>query len=119
MYLESERLILRSYEDSDASDLVEGLNNIEVAKWMAGVPFPYTEEDAKYFISKSKNNDENVKISLAIVLKDNNKVIGGTEITNINTNLYRFVGCNSDVIFLLMKKKSARKNNFILLSMEK
>lgn len=84
MVIESERLILRSYEDSDAGDLVEGLNNIEVAKWMAGVPFPYTKEDAKYFISKAKANNENVKISLAIVLKENNKVIGGTEITNIN-----------------------------------
>ena len=84
MKIESERLILRSYEDSDVADLVEGLNNIEVAKWMAGVPYPYTEEDAKLFIAKAKNNDENVKISLAIVLKENNKVIGGTEITNIN-----------------------------------
>ncbi|MGN1297464.1 MAG: GNAT family N-acetyltransferase [Clostridia bacterium] len=84
MKIESERLILRSYEDSDVADLVEGLNNIEVAKWMAGVPFPYTEEDAKHFIARAKNNDENVKISLAIVLKENNKVIGGTEITDIN-----------------------------------
>ena len=38
MKIESKRLILRSYEDRDISDLVEGLNNIEVAKWMAGVP---------------------------------------------------------------------------------
>lgn len=36
MKIESKRLILRSYEDRDISDLVEGLNNIEVAKWMAG-----------------------------------------------------------------------------------
>ena len=84
MVIESERLILRSYEDNDVNDLVEGLNNIEVAKWMAGVPFPYTQEDAKYFIEKAKNSDENVKISLAIVLKENNKVIGGTEIREIN-----------------------------------
>lgn len=84
MVIETERLILRSYEYSDVADLVEGLNNIKVAKWMAGVPFPYTEDDAKHFIERAKNNDENVKISLAIVLKENNKVIGGTEITNIN-----------------------------------
>lgn len=84
MQIESERLILRSYEDKDANDLVEGLNNINVAKWMAGVPFPYTENDAKHFIERAKNQDEKVKISLAIVLKENDKVIGGTEITNIN-----------------------------------
>lgn len=32
----------------------------------------------------AKNQDENVKISLAIILKENNKVIGGTELRNIN-----------------------------------
>ena len=51
---------------------------------MAGVPYPYTKEDAKKFIESAKKNDENVKIALAIVLKENNKVIGGTEIRNIN-----------------------------------
>ena len=84
MLIESKRLILRSWEDGDVNDLVEGLNNINVAKWMAGVPYPYTEDDAKSFIKKSKNQDEETKISLAIVLKENDKVIGGTEITNIN-----------------------------------
>jgi len=84
MKIESKRLILRNYEDSDVSDLVEGLNNINVSKWMAGVPFPYTESDAKNFIEYAKNEDKNVKIALAIVLKENNKVIGGTEIRNIN-----------------------------------
>lgn len=84
MKIESKRLILRNWEDGDVKDIVEGLNNIEVAKWMASVPYPYTENDARNFIESSKNNDENVKIALAIVLKENNKVIGGTEIRNIN-----------------------------------
>ena len=84
MKIESKRLILRNWEDGDVEDIVDGLNNIEVAKWMAGVPYPYTENDAKQFIQHTKGQDENVKISLAIVLKENNKVIGGTEIRNIN-----------------------------------
>ena len=84
MKIESKRLILRNWEDGDVEDIVEGLNNIEVSKWMASVPYPYTENDARNFIESSKNNDENVKIALAIVLKENNKVIGGTEIRNIN-----------------------------------
>ncbi len=84
MKIESKRLILRNWEDGDVKDIVEGLNNIEVAKWMASVPYPYTDNDARNFVESSKNNDENVKIALAIVLKENNKVIGGTEIRNIN-----------------------------------
>ncbi len=84
MIIESKRLILRSWKDEDVDDLVEGLNNINVSKWMAGVPFPYTNKDAKSFIEIAKNQDERVKISLAIILKENNKVIGGTELRNIN-----------------------------------
>lgn len=84
MKIESKRLILRDWQDKDVNDLVEGLNNIEVSKWMAGVPFPYTENDAKNFINWAKNQNEKEKICLAIVLKENNKVIGGTEIANIN-----------------------------------
>ena len=84
MKIESKRLILRNWEDKDLEDIVDGLNNIEVAKWLASVPYPYTKQDARNFIERAKKNDENVKISLAIVLKENNKVIGGTEIRNIN-----------------------------------
>ncbi len=84
MVIEGKRIVLRSWKDEDVSDLVEGLNNINVSKWMASVPFPYTEDDAKAFINYTKENDESKKMSLAIVLKENNKVIGGTEITNID-----------------------------------
>lgn len=85
MKIESKRLILRSWKNEDVNDLIEGLNNIEVSKWLAGVPFPYTENDARNFIKWAKNQDEKVRIPLAIVLKENNKVIGGIEIANINT----------------------------------
>lgn len=85
MIIDSKRIVLRSWNDEDINDLVQGLNNINVSKWMAGVPYPYTENDAKNFIEYTKSLDGKSKISLAIVLKENNKVIGGTEITNINT----------------------------------
>ena len=45
MIIESKRIILRNWEDNDVEDLVEGQNNINVGKWMASVPFPYTEKD--------------------------------------------------------------------------
>ena len=36
--IETERLILRQYRLEDADDVVEGLNNINVTKWLAGAP---------------------------------------------------------------------------------
>lgn len=79
--IETERLILRQWKSEDVNDLVEGLNNINVSKWLAGAPYPYTIDDAKYFINKTIEGD---LYNFAIVLKDENKVIGGTQISNIS-----------------------------------
>ena len=79
--IETERLILRKWNMEDIKDMVKGLNNINVAKWLATVPFPYTIQDAKDFIQKTIDND---LYNFAIVLKSENKVIGGTQLTNID-----------------------------------
>ena len=84
MIINGKRIILRSWEYEDIYDLVDGLNNINVSKWLASVPYPYTENDAKHSIEHAKSSAEKEYIALAIVLKENNKVIGGTEIRNIN-----------------------------------
>lgn len=79
--IETERLILRQWKIEDIEDMVEGLNNINVTKWLASVPFPYTIEDAREFIQKTIDNN---LYNFAIVLKNENKVIGGTQLTNIS-----------------------------------
>lgn len=79
--IETDRLILRQWNMDDIDDMVEGLNNINVTKWLAGAPFPYTVKDAENFI---KQTIENNLYNFAIVLKSENKVIGGTQLTNIS-----------------------------------
>ena len=79
--IETERLILRQWNINDIDDIVEGLNNINITKWLAGAPFPYTIEDAKHFVQKTIDND---LYNFAIVLKSENKAIGGTQLTNVN-----------------------------------
>jgi len=79
--IETDRLILRQYNLNDINDVVDGLNNINVTKWLAGAPYPYTNKDAEYFINKSINEK---LYKFAIVLKSENKVIGGTELSNID-----------------------------------
>ena len=81
MIIKTERLILRQWQLSDINDLVEGLNNINVSKWLAGAPYPYKEEDAKHFIDKTIENN---LYNFAIILKEENKVIGGVQINNIS-----------------------------------
>ena len=55
--IETERLILRQYKISDADDVVDGLNNLNVSRWLASVPFPYTKEDALKYINNSIYNN--------------------------------------------------------------
>ena len=81
LIIETDRLILRQINLGDVADIVEGLNNINVSKWLAGAPYPYTEEDAKIFINRSI---ENSRYDFAIVLKSENKVIGCTQLNNID-----------------------------------
>ena len=50
MKIETSRLILRDWKSNDLHDLVEGLNNLEVARWLAMVPHPYTQEHAAKWV---------------------------------------------------------------------
>ena len=49
-HIKTERLSLRAPQEVDAVALVEGLNNFEVSKWLATVPYPYRMQDAEEFL---------------------------------------------------------------------
>ena len=87
MIIETERLVLREWQLTDIKDMVEGLNDFDTARNLT-VPFPYKTEYAENFINMHLKNDKN-NYYFAIVLKDTNKVIGGTSIeikNDINKN---------------------------------
>nr|WP_307876399.1 GNAT family protein [Parapedobacter lycopersici] len=88
MVLETNRLILREWNLTDIDDLVEGLNNMDVVKWLAFVPHPYTVADAEkwiqYCLNSSGNGKERTDYHLAIELKSAQKVIGGLSLDKIN-----------------------------------
>jgi RimJ/RimL family protein N-acetyltransferase len=51
MDIETKRLLLRPLRDDDAPAMVRALNTFEVSKNLARVPFPYTLDDAHFFIT--------------------------------------------------------------------
>lgn len=81
MRLETERLILRGKQEKDAKDLVEGINNLNISKWLLVVPYPYTMKDAKDWLSKKKKED----YTFMIVLKKEKKVIGAISFHKVDT----------------------------------
>ena len=92
MILESERLLLREYRLTDIDDLVSGLNNLNVSQWLNVVSYPYTKKDAENFIKmtfeKSASGDN---YYWCIILKSENKVIGGISLERIDYH-HKFAG---------------------------
>ena len=52
--LTTERLVLRPIEDKDKDDIIRGVSDFAVAKWLSMVPHPYTGSDAQWFIDHVK-----------------------------------------------------------------
>ncbi len=76
--IETERLILREWTLDDMVDQVEGLGNFETAKYLT-VPFPYTAQNSIEYIKQHSKNVPN-NYAFAVELKENGKVIGGTNL---------------------------------------
>ncbi len=51
--LRTPRLTLRPLEMTDADAIVEGVGNYDVSRWLSVVPYPYTVEDALWFLEKT------------------------------------------------------------------
>ncbi len=54
LFFQTERLVLRSYEERDVGALVQMLNDWDVVKWMGHVPFPYTRAVGLDWLEKMK-----------------------------------------------------------------
>lgn len=77
----TERLLLRPFEDSDAEPMAELLNNIRVVERLRRVPFPYSLDDARQFISLAGHKFQEGKwLCLAIVDRKTNTFMGSCSI---------------------------------------
>src|SRR5436309_853577 len=88
MRLQTNRLILREWCEEDIDDLIDGLNNLNVSRWLAKVPYPYSKENAEHWIQYCIGNAKHVgqkrDYYFAIELKSEHKTIGGTGLERID-----------------------------------
>lgn len=85
--LETARLVLRAWTHDGIPDLIEGLNDLRVSRWLAFVPHPYTRATAESWIIHcthlSAGRDRS-DYEFAIELKAEQKVIGGVSLTRVS-----------------------------------
>lgn len=63
--------VLRKWRLSDATALAAALNNEKVLNNLRdGLPFPYTEQDARDYIAAMLSSDENSTFAYAITIDD-------------------------------------------------
>lgn len=67
--------VIRSWKIEDAPELAAALNNKNIHDNLRdGLPFPYTESDAEYYISEMLNSDPDNTFAFAVTV--NGKVVG-------------------------------------------
>ena len=88
---ETERLIIRRFNISDADAVYEYCNDFEVVKTTLGMPWPYTKDMAEAWILKHPQREqEGLSYEFAICLKENpDKVIGCVSLMDINQKASR------------------------------
>jgi len=71
--IQTARLTLRSFVESDIPELTQLIDDRRVAATTLRIPHPYTQRDAKEFI----NEIQHIGANFAIVIRDPNRLCGG------------------------------------------
>ena len=78
--LHTNNLIIKKPSEKHLNSLIKELNNWNISKWLIEVPYPYTVDDAKYWVKKTKQDEYIFNIYLK------NKLIGGLSLANQREN---------------------------------
>jgi len=85
--IETERLILRDLEDRDREVLPILMNDLDVTRYLAVVPHPYTRSDADWFIDKTLKNQQMVPRTdyvFGIELREAEDLVGAVGLHHIS-----------------------------------
>jgi ribosomal-protein-alanine N-acetyltransferase len=88
--IETQRLALRPWGEQDVDRLVLGLNDLDVARWLAFVPHPYLPSHARHWVARcqavSKAGARPTAYEFAVELRSERLVIGGVSLSKIDWN---------------------------------
>lgn len=88
--LETQSLRLRPWRREDVDQLVDGLNDMKVAQWLAFVPHPYLRSHAVEWIERClrplRDEGKTRDYEFAIERKADQAMVGGVSLNNIDVS---------------------------------
>lgn len=91
--IETDRLYLRRFTMKDSGRVTYLCNDKEVLENLLMLPYPYTEAHAKEWISYHNENFIKDRLyEFAVVLKEEDRIIGCISLSNISRNLHGEIG---------------------------
>ena len=86
--VETPRLLLRPWGEDDIDQLVRGLNDLDLARWLAFVPHPYAIADARDWLRRCRDlsnaGARPPAYEFAVELKPERRLIGGVSLNKID-----------------------------------
>lgn len=82
-FIETQRLVLRQPQDSDANELTKLANNLNVSKNLGTMPYPYTLGDAKAWISQQKQQHGGNHFSFGLFARNSKNYMGTISVFNL------------------------------------
>jgi RimJ/RimL family protein N-acetyltransferase len=76
MRIVTKRLILRHPTLKDAQDIAANANDLDVSRYLALVPYPYSVKDARDFIKLRRKKAKHNPYNFGIILKSSGKLVG-------------------------------------------
>jgi RimJ/RimL family protein N-acetyltransferase len=71
-------VLLRPWGAGDVPEMTIALNDPEIERWLDGIPQPYTEEDARFWIGDAKDAWESGdRFNFAVTERKDDRVLGG------------------------------------------
>ena len=84
------RIRLRRWRPADAPAIVDAIADGSVAKWIVGMPWPYTAADARAFLKRTRRDWADVTyVHLAIAEEQTDRIVGAI---GLNLHLDRQAG---------------------------
>jgi RimJ/RimL family protein N-acetyltransferase len=84
MRIVTERLILRPPTLKDVEDIAANANHIDVSRYLALVPYPYSIKDAKDFMKFLRKKAKDNPYNFGIILKHSGKLVGMIGFTGLD-----------------------------------